>query len=71
MEILTFKDNNNEQHLICPECGCEQTHLVEVEQYRTKASYEKRLCVKLHFKCENLCEFSHDFYNHKGDTIIP
>lgn len=53
--------------LLCPECGFEYTHLVDVEKYKSRGG---RLSVILHFTCEDNHKFSYSFHQHEGNTFI-
>lgn len=58
-------DNHNK--LLCPECISEYTYLEKVEEYRGK---DNRLCVKLHFYCEDGHKFVIDLEQYEGFTYV-
>lgn len=58
---------DNENKLLCPICGFDYTHLEKIEEYKEK---DNRLCVKLHFYCENGDKFVIDIHQHEGMTYV-
>lgn len=75
--ILSFDDPKVKQEIIkelfdddlllCPICGYDYTHLSSIEPYNEK---DGRLCVKLHFYCEEGHNFYIDFLQHEGMTFV-
>lgn len=67
---LSFSIDNHcedEIQLLCPMCKTQYTHLDKIEKYREK---DGRLCVKLHFYCEEGHPFTIDFHQHEGITYL-
>ena len=58
--------SRNEEPLFCPVCGCDYTHLNEIEEYKE----DGKTCAILYFGCEEGCEFAIDVHQHEGMTFV-
>ena len=54
--------------LICPVCGCPNTHLTLAQEHQD--SNDGRPCVELLFHCEGEHQFTINFLQHKGTTFV-
>lgn len=61
-------DQSKEVKLHCAMCGFQNTHLENIQPHWK--GKDNRLSVYLNFSCESGCDFTLEFLQHKGDTLI-
>ena len=69
MQNVKITSDSYDAQLLCPECGSEFTHLINVEVYNSRSD-EARMSVVLTFRCEDGHIFKLDIHQHEGTTYL-